>query len=111
MKRVLVSALGATIPASIAGRQDKMGFPTPFNDWARGSANAFVMDIMTSARALGRDLVDNREVVAQAEASSSFGRDFWGFFSLELWQRQYHDRAAEFRAMATRPALVTAAEQ
>jgi asparagine synthase (glutamine-hydrolysing) len=111
MKRVLVSALGAIVPASIAGRQDKMGFPTPFNDWARGPANDFVMDIMTSARALQRDLVDNGAVVAQAAKSgSSFDRDFWGFFSLELWQRQYHDRAGEFRAMATRPALVTAAE-
>jgi len=109
MKRVLVSALGDTVPASIARRQDKMGFPTPFNDWARGPANDFVLEIMTSSRALSRDLIDNREVVARVSSSSSFDREFWGFFSLELWQRQYHDRAAEFRAMATHPTLVSAA--
>jgi asparagine synthase (glutamine-hydrolysing) len=109
MKRVLVSALGDTVPAPIAERRDKMGFPTPFNDWARGPANDFVMEIMSSARALSRELIDNREVLTRAASSSSFDREFWGFFSLELWQRQYHDRAADFRALATRPALVRAA--
>ena len=109
MKRVLVSALGDTVPAPIAQRRDKMGFPTPFNDWARGPANDFVMEIMSSARALSRELIDNREVLTRAASSSSFDREFWGFFSLELWQRQYHDRAADFRALATRPALVRAA--
>jgi hypothetical protein len=67
------------------------------------------MDIMSSSRALSRDLIDNRQVIAQVDSTSSFDRDFWGFFSLELWQRQYHDRAAQFRAMASQPAVVIAA--
>ncbi len=101
MKRVLVSALGDTVPRSIAHRQDKMGFPTPFNEWARGPANDFVMDVMTSGRALARDVIDNRVVVDRMRGASAYGRDFWGFFSLELWQQQFHDRAAEFRSMAS----------
>jgi asparagine synthase (glutamine-hydrolysing) len=101
MKRVLIEALGDVIPRSVAERQDKMGFPTPFVDWARGGARDFVMDVMTSGRALEREFVDNRAVVARLEEASAYDRDFWGFFSLELWQQQFHDRAHEFRAMRT----------
>jgi asparagine synthase (glutamine-hydrolysing) len=107
LKRVLAEALGDTVPRSIVERQDKMGFPTPFNDWARGPARDFVTDVMTSQRALGRDLIDNRAVLERAEASSSFDREFWGFFSLELWQRQFHDRAAEYRDMLASPQLAS----
>lgn len=107
LKRVLAEALGDTVPRSIVERQDKMGFPTPFNDWARGPARDFVRDVMTSQRALERELIDNRAVLDRAEASSSFDREFWGFFSLELWQRQFHDRAAEYRDMATAAQLVS----
>jgi asparagine synthase (glutamine-hydrolysing) len=98
MKRAVLSALGDTVPPSIAARRDKMGFPTPFNIWARGDAHSFVMDIMTSRRALERDLVDNRRVVEQIETGSAYGRNFWGLFSLELWQQTFHDQAARYRA-------------
>lgn len=100
MKRALIAALGDTVPRSIAERTDKMGFPTPFNDWARGAAREFVRDTLTTQRALGRDLIDNRKVLAQASDESAFGRGFWGLFSLELWQQAFHDRAETFRAMA-----------
>ena len=98
MKRVLVEALGDVLPRSVAERQDKMGFPTPFIDWARGAAHDFVMDVMTSGRALEREFVDNRAVVARLADASAYDRDFWGFFSLELWHQQFHDRALEFRS-------------
>ena len=99
MKRALLAALGDTVPRSIAERTDKMGFPTPFNDWAQGAARDFVRDTLTSQRALSRDLIDNRKVLARATDESAYGRNFWGLFSLELWQQTFHDRAATFRAM------------
>lgn len=102
MKRALIAALGDTVPASIAGRTDKMGFPTPFNEWAQGAAHDFIRDILTTRQALGRDLVDNRKVLQRADDEASFGRTFWGLLSLELWQQTFHDRAAEFRTMLDR---------
>ena len=103
MKRVLLAALGDTVPSSIAERTDKMSFPTPFNDWAQGAAQGFVRDILTTRQALGRDLVDNGRVLGRAEADGSYGRTFWGLFNLELWQQTFHDRSAEFRKLLDRP--------
>ena len=100
--RALIAALGDTVPARIAERTDKMGFPTPFNEWAQGPAHDFVRDVLTTRQALGRDLVDNRRVLQRAEEDDSFGRTFWGLFNLELWQQTFHDRAAEYAAMLDR---------
>jgi asparagine synthase (glutamine-hydrolysing) len=97
LKRVLRAALGDTVPASIADREDKMGFPTPFNLWARGEARDFVRDVMSSDRARSRDLIDNRRALERFEAESAFGRNFWGLFSLELWQQIFHDRSTDLQ--------------
>jgi asparagine synthase (glutamine-hydrolysing) len=109
MKRVLVSALGDTVPASIAERQDKMGFPTPFNVWAQDAARDFVMDVLTTSRARTRELIDNGAVVRRINSAAAFDRDLWGFFCLELWQQTFHDRAADYRAMvnAVEPVSLT----
>jgi hypothetical protein len=61
------------------------------------------MDIMTSSAALSRDLFDNRKVVRWATQDGAFGRNFWGLFCLELWQRQFHDQAARFRDLVREP--------
>jgi asparagine synthase (glutamine-hydrolysing) len=101
MKRVFRSAAAGIVPDAVVRRTDKMGFPTPLNDWTRGAARDFVLDVMSSQAALGRDLIDNRSVIRHINDESRFGRNFWGLFSLELWQQQFHDRAAQFRALAT----------
>jgi asparagine synthase (glutamine-hydrolysing) len=109
LKRVLRAALGDVVPASISAREDKMGFPTPFNRWARGEARDFVHAVMTSERALSRDLFDNAIALERFESESAFGRSFWGLFSLELWQQTFHDRAGELRWTAPTTQLSTAA--
>lgn len=99
LKRVLKAAFQRSLSPRIVGRTDKMGFPTPLNDWAKGPARDMVVDILSSQAALGRDFVDNRRVLRSLDAEPAFGRSFWGFLSLELWQQEYHDRANEFRAL------------
>jgi asparagine synthase (glutamine-hydrolysing) len=56
-----------------------------------------VLDILTSGRARERDLIDNRRVVQRIEREPKFGRNIWGLFCLEVWQQEFHDKAAEFR--------------
>jgi len=108
MKRVILDALGDVVPASIAARTDKMGFPTPFNLWARGEAREFVLDILTSQAAATRDLIDNRQIASRLADEWEYGRNLWGFFSLELWQRTFHDQAPRYRElMASRGELAT----
>lgn len=102
LKRVLRSAFGQMLPTSIAERRDKMGFPTPLNAWAHGPARDFVSDILSSRSALERSWVDNRRVLASQATESAFGRGFWGLLSLEIWQQEFHDRAAQFRDLPAR---------
>jgi len=99
LKRVLVAAFKDALPSRIVHRTDKMGFPTPLNEWAKGPAREFVTDVLSSQAAIGREFIDNRHVLASLDSESSFGRGFWGLFSLELWQQAYHDRASEFQAL------------
>jgi asparagine synthase (glutamine-hydrolysing) len=99
MKRALKRAMGHMLPPEILNREDKMGFPVPLNDWLNGPAHDFVMDVFTTRAALSRDLVDNRQVVQKLDQESRFGRTIWGYFSLELWQQEFHDQAHQYRQM------------
>jgi asparagine synthase (glutamine-hydrolysing) len=107
LKRPLVDAARTLLPASVAARTDKMGFPTPFNDWARGPLRAFVHDLLDSDAARQRPFVDNRRVLAQLDRDGAFGRSLWGLLSLELWQRMFHDRHRPFVASAVEPITPT----
>jgi asparagine synthase (glutamine-hydrolysing) len=88
-----------------------MGFPVPLFEWlkAPGEARAFARDVLSSSRAMGRELFDNRLAVEQLETEPRFGRKAWGLLCLELWQQTFHDRAAEFRNVADEAAEGTPA--
>ena len=103
MKSILKRATRAVVPERIAQRTDKMGFPVPLVDWAKGPSRDFVGDVFSSTQ---RDLVDNAAVLRALESESQFGRTFWGLLSLELWQQRFHDRAGEFRALMTKEKTV-----
>ncbi len=98
LKHVLKNAAEKWLIPEISQRKDKMGFPTPLIEWARGPARDFVVDVFSTSRAQGRDLVDNRKVLQNLDREPRFGRKLWGLLCLELWQQEFHDRAAELRA-------------
>jgi asparagine synthase (glutamine-hydrolysing) len=101
MKRVLRKAFEEVVPRSVLERKDKMGFPTPFNDWLRGEARGFALDVLSSSRARQREHIDNDEVVKTIDTGGSYSRHLWGFFCLELWQQEFHDQHLRFaRALA-----------
>jgi asparagine synthase (glutamine-hydrolysing) len=102
MKHVLKQALGSVLPPSIRARTDKMGFPVPLQEWLQspGPVRDFVFDVLSSQKARNRTLIDNEKVLAHIDAEPKFGRKIWGLLSLELWQRNFHDRAATFRKRA-----------
>ena len=108
MKHVLKTAMRPVLPDSIAARRDKMGFPVPLHEWLSkpGVVRDFVTDVFSSQRALSRGLVDNRSVLAKLDQEPRFGRKLWGLLSLELWQRSFHDRAADFKQLVDREVSV-----
>ncbi len=101
MKHVYKQATRNMVPASIANRKDKMGFPVPLQEWMRGPARDFVTDVFASEPARGRDLFDNGSVLAGLERENRFGRQTWGLLCLELWQRAFHDREHSFKELLT----------
>jgi asparagine synthase (glutamine-hydrolysing) len=108
MKHVLKTAMGPVLPASIASRRDKMGFPVPLHEWLSkpGVVRDFVGDIFSSRHALARGLVDNRAVLSQLDQEPRFGRKLWGLLCLELWQRAFHDQAAHFKQLIAKEVSV-----
>ena len=102
MKHVLKEAMQSLLPPSIAGRQDKMGFPVPLTEWIHGELREFIADIFSSRKALERDLIDNKAVLKGIETEPKFGRKIWGLLCLELWQREFHDRRHHFARLAGR---------
>ena len=107
LKRVLKAAFRGTIPRSILERQDKMGFPTPLTRWSKHEARSFVTDVLSTPAAMSRDLIDTRGVLAALDTEPEFGRNLWAVLSLELWQQEFHDKAASYRTRL-RDAQVTA---
>jgi asparagine synthase (glutamine-hydrolysing) len=107
LKHVLRTAVGSILPPTVRARTDKMGFPVPLGEWlnATGPVRDYVHDVLSSQAALDRDLIDNRKVLDRLGDEPRFGRKIWGLLCLELWQRVYHDRAAEFRGSATKEVL------
>ena len=99
LKHVVRLAARGLLPDSVLDRKDKMGFPVPLQEWitAPGRVRDFVRDTFTSTAARTRPFLKNDVIAAALDKQPKFGRKLWGLLSLELWQRRFHDRAAEFR--------------
>jgi asparagine synthase (glutamine-hydrolysing) len=44
-------------------------------------------------------------VLANLAGTGQFSRKTWGILSLELWQQQFHDRAAYYQRMPAEQAI------
>jgi asparagine synthase (glutamine-hydrolysing) len=98
MKHILKQSLRDVLPPAVVTRQDKMGFPVPLQEWLRGPLRDFTRDVLSTPEARQRELTDNCAVLESIDREPQFGRKVWGLLCLELWQQQFHDREAEFKA-------------
>jgi len=97
LKKILIQSVQHLLPPSVANRKDKMGFPVPLTHWLQGEIRDFVLDIFTSKETRERPYFHSDAIVKAFEQETKFGRKIWGLLSLELWHRQFHDRAAYYR--------------
>ena len=66
-----------------------------------GPLHEFASDLLSSQVARSRPyLRAGFDPVTLLESDTAYGRSLWGVLSLELWQRAFHDRAAEWRKRA-----------
>lgn len=111
MKHLLKLAYGHELPASVAERRDKMGFPVPLKEWVAGELKDLIQDTFRSRNARQRPFLNADAVIANIDGAKPFSRKLWGLLSLELWQQMFHDRAAAYRSMlAGAPEVVSAAK-
>ncbi len=100
MKHMLKDTFKDAIPAQIAERRDKMGFPVPLQEWFSDGLQDFVMDIFSSEAARSRPFLRSSEVMHAVGNEARFSRKTWGLLNLEIWHRRFQDRSSEWRAMA-----------
>jgi asparagine synthase (glutamine-hydrolysing) len=99
MKHLLRNALAPVLPPAVLERKDKMGFPVPLTEWIRGEASDYVRDILSTRKALTREVIDNRRVLTAIDKETQFGRKIWGLLSLEIWQQKFHDCEYQFKQL------------
>jgi len=101
LKHSLKEAMRGVLPVEIVNRRDKMGFPVPLGEWINDELRDFALDAFSGENARSRPyLAQGFDARALIEREGAFSRNFWGLFSLELWQQAFHDRASEWRAPA-----------
>lgn len=92
LKYLLIKAAKDILPSEIKNRKDKMGFPTPLNEWMKGSLREFVLDIMLSQEARQRKIYNLAKIEKKIDQNQKFTRDIWGALNLELWQQDLEKR-------------------
>lgn len=102
LKHVFKKIVKPYLPESIYNRKDKMGFPTPLNDWVQNDAHDFVRDIFSSQNAKDRPYIDNKVVLDNFSPESKYSRKLWGLLSLELWHQQFHDNNSHFKNLVNK---------
>ncbi len=99
MKHFIKSTFAGDLPAELAQRRDKMGFPVPLKEWFSGELKDMVAGIFSTQKTRHREFFNSDAILANFDKAERFSRKTWGLLSLELWQQTFHDRAADYRRM------------
>jgi asparagine synthase (glutamine-hydrolysing) len=99
LKHALKEAMRGDLPPQIVDRRDKMGFPVPLGEWINGELRDFVLDTLAGKRARRQYFNPRFDIEAMLRREGMFGRNLWALLCLELWQREFHDRQAEWQAL------------
>ena len=102
LKKVLREAATGRLPDSVLNRKDKMGFPVPLAAWLKGPTGDMVRDVFATAANKGRDEIDFALLAKRAATHLEYSRSLWGYLCVALWFEEFHDRAAEYRALLDR---------
>jgi asparagine synthase (glutamine-hydrolysing) len=90
-KAALRAAAGSLVPAVVRERTDKMGFPVPFVEWARGELRGLVSETLLGEAAKRRGIYRPEGVERLIDGEQPFGRELWGLLCLETWFQTFID--------------------
>lgn len=103
LKHLLKSTFGDVLPEAVVNRRDKMGFPVPLKEWFTGDLRGMAQGLFESLRDRRRPFIKADQVIENFDKAGAFSRKTWALASFELWHQNFHDRAAEYRAMMNEP--------
>ena len=99
MKHLLKQVFRDEIPAAIAERRDKMGFPVPLKEWFESELAASLNAAFESMRSKCRPYLKDGFVTSNQNQENRFSRDTWALYSLELWHQDFHDRSEYWKSL------------
>jgi len=99
MKHLLKETFANLLPKEVTSRKDKMGFPVPLTEWMQGNMKSYVFDMLQAGQSRQNSYFDHKHVLEDFEKSPQFTRKQWGFLSYEVWQQQFHDKAASYQRL------------
>ena len=110
--KVLLKRLARKLlPAEVVDRP-KVGFTVPLSPWFRGPLRELLADTLLAPACLGRGYFEPAVLRGYVEdhlaGRRDRGRELWTLLTLELWHREWIDRAPE-RAVAWAPPARVAA--
>ncbi len=110
--KVLLKRLARKLlPPEVVDRP-KVGFTVPLSPWFRGPLRELLADTLLAPACLGRGYYEPAVLRGYVEdhlaGRRDRGRELWTLLTLELWHRQWIDRAPERAVPWTPPARVAA---
>ena len=101
-KHIFREVVRPIVPADVYARTDKMGFPVPLTEWARGApVREFLHDTLLGSRARGRGLFKTAQVETALAGEREYDRGVWGLLCLELWFEAFVDDAVRANPAVT----------
>ncbi|HMA35468.1 MAG TPA: asparagine synthase (glutamine-hydrolyzing) [Chloroflexia bacterium] len=96
-KHILRRAVADLLPAPVAARRDKKGFPTPIGPWFAGPLQGWVREQLLGPEAAARELFDpaavgrllDDHVAGRADGSKTL----WMMLNTEAWFKQFIERS------------------
>lgn len=91
LKRLLKVAFPHALAKPISNRRDKMGFPVPLTEWARGPLQGHFNGLLESLRDRDLPFLNHAHLSEMLKDSPQFSRGLWALISLELWFQEFQD--------------------
>jgi len=94
-KFILRKAMQGSMPEDVRMRMDKKGYPTPTENWLKGSLHDKALDIFNSSRFIQRGIFNQKEVLSafnqHCQGKRNLRFSLWSWINLELWFREFFD--------------------
>jgi len=95
LKGLMKKSVAEFLPATVVERRDKLGFPTPFRDWAAGSLRREIADLLRDSFLVRKEIVNNCAVdrlLSRQSYTDMESLTLWALVATEIWERIFIEK-------------------